>query len=100
MFPGLGISGFSALTKGLVFLSCSEVAKSSPSPDLKNLSLAEFSLPLMLLNSGIASLEGSGDLVERTGLSNVPPSLGKTGSVEALLGFIVSGIGVDAAVSV
>ena len=97
---GLGISGFSAFTKGLVFLSCSDVAKSSPSPDLKNLSLAEFSLPLMLLNSGIASLEGACDLGADAGLSNVPPSLGKTGSFEAGAGLEASGIGAEAGFSV
>ena len=81
------MSGFSALRKGLVFLSCSEVAKSRPLPDLKILSLAYLASYLSSASSrssnlGIAFLAGSGALAVDNGLSNVPPSLGKAGSVE------------------
>ena len=84
---GAGMSGFSALRKGLVFLSCSEVAKSRPLPDLKILSLACLASYLSSASSrssnlGIAFLAGSGALAVNSGLSNVPPSLGKAGSVE------------------
>ena len=85
---GAGMSGFSAFMNGLVFLSCSDVAKSRPLPDLKILSSAGLAWSaglslFMVLNTGIASLETSGALAVSTGLSNVPPFLGKTGSFDA-----------------
>ena len=82
---GFGISGLGAFAKGLVFLSCSEVAKSRPLPEENTLSLPGLGSNLLISSSislklGIASLEGSGALDVSIGLSNVPPSLGKTGS--------------------
>ena len=95
---GAGISGFSAFMKGLVFLSCSEVAKSSPLPDWNIFSFAGADLELLIplsisLKLGTESLDGSGALAASAGLSNVPPSLGKTGSFEANNGLLSSAAG-------
>ena len=92
---GAGISGFSAFMKGLVFLSCSDVAKSSPLPDWNIFSFACDGLKLSTslstsLKLGTDSLDGSGALAASAGLSNVPPSLGKTGSLEENSGLLSS----------
>ena len=103
ILAALGCSGFSAFAKGLVFLSCSDVAKSRPLPELKNLSLAGFAETGLLsisLNLGRASFGGSGAFAVNAGLSNVPPSFGNTGSLEAGFGFNASGMGADLGASV
>ena len=83
---GAGITGFSAFINGLVFLSCSEVAKSRPFPDLKNLSSSGFADLLeesISLNLGRDSFAGAAAKGDWAGLSNVPPSFGKAGTEAA-----------------
>ena len=96
---GAGMMGFAAFMNGLVFLSCSEVAKSRPSPDLKNLSFAGLAVldESISLNLGRASFEGAGAAGAAAGLSKVPPSLGKAGAAGAA-GFASTGLGSGAGV--
>ena len=100
IFAGLGRSGFSVVfMKGLVFLSCSDVAKSRPLPDLKSLSSEGLACAFSAsVNLGNDSLEGSGALGVKAGLSKVPPSLGNTGSLEegeGLMAGIVASVDED-----